>query len=196
MNWSGANMRCKTCNQYLPDRCTCNGPSIEQKRNAEAAAMMHNCYPNCDYAHSPCTYPACKTQPKENKMSHPATAAAYLTAYHNGETVTSISMGGQGMGGRYEKAIQETAVIFLKHMIAQELDMTASDEKLDKAWKKIQEAVDTDKDFDTGLSGAMYGAARNLAAHFYRKGPAACLTEEAVADRHITLTKAGDVTWL
>lgn len=32
---------------------------------------MFNCYPNCDYAHSPCTYPRCKevTQPKrENFM--------------------------------------------------------------------------------------------------------------------------------
>lgn len=31
--WSGANMRCTKCNKYLPDRCTCNGPSIEQRRN-------------------------------------------------------------------------------------------------------------------------------------------------------------------
>jgi len=36
MNWSGADMRCKKCNKYLPDRCTCNGPSIEQRRNQEA----------------------------------------------------------------------------------------------------------------------------------------------------------------
>lgn len=38
MKWSGANMRCEKCNKYLPDRCTCNGPSIEQRRNAEAFA--------------------------------------------------------------------------------------------------------------------------------------------------------------
>ena len=36
MNWSGADMRCKKCNKYLPDRCTCNGPSIEQRRNQQA----------------------------------------------------------------------------------------------------------------------------------------------------------------
>ena len=30
--WSGADMRCEVCNKYLPDRCTCNGPSIEQRR--------------------------------------------------------------------------------------------------------------------------------------------------------------------
>jgi hypothetical protein len=29
-------MRCPECNKYLPDRCTCNGPSIEEQRNAEA----------------------------------------------------------------------------------------------------------------------------------------------------------------
>lgn len=28
----GATMRCKVCNQYAPDRCTCNGMSAEQKR--------------------------------------------------------------------------------------------------------------------------------------------------------------------
>lgn len=32
MNWSGADMRCPRCNQYLPDRCTCNGPSIEEQQ--------------------------------------------------------------------------------------------------------------------------------------------------------------------
>jgi hypothetical protein len=26
--------RCPVCNKYLPDRCTCNGMSIEQRRNA------------------------------------------------------------------------------------------------------------------------------------------------------------------
>lgn len=31
-NWSGANMRCEECNKYLPDRCTCNGPSLEEQR--------------------------------------------------------------------------------------------------------------------------------------------------------------------
>lgn len=31
-NWSGADMRCPKCNKYLPDRCTCNGPSIEERR--------------------------------------------------------------------------------------------------------------------------------------------------------------------
>lgn len=30
--WSGADMRCPKCNKYLPDRCTCNGPSIEERR--------------------------------------------------------------------------------------------------------------------------------------------------------------------
>lgn len=33
--WSGADMRCPKCNQYLPDRCTCNGPSIEERRNMD-----------------------------------------------------------------------------------------------------------------------------------------------------------------
>ena len=32
MNWSGADMRCKKCNKYLPDRCVCNGLSIEEVR--------------------------------------------------------------------------------------------------------------------------------------------------------------------
>lgn len=32
MNFSGADMRCIECNRYLPDRCTCNGISIEEQR--------------------------------------------------------------------------------------------------------------------------------------------------------------------
>jgi hypothetical protein len=57
MTWSGANMRCPKCNKYLPDRCTCNGPSIEERRSAAVAApgdegLPHpvistgNCFPN------------------------------------------------------------------------------------------------------------------------------------------------------
>jgi hypothetical protein len=32
--------RCPKCNKYLPDRCTCNGPSIEERRNAPAPRCM------------------------------------------------------------------------------------------------------------------------------------------------------------
>ncbi|WP_407304053.1 hypothetical protein [Acinetobacter sp.] len=35
-NWNGSNMRCTKCNHYLPDRCICDGPSIEQQRITKA----------------------------------------------------------------------------------------------------------------------------------------------------------------
>lgn len=37
--WSGANMRCGSCNKYMPDRCTCNGISLEEQR--QVLAMSH-----------------------------------------------------------------------------------------------------------------------------------------------------------
>ena len=41
-----------------------------------------------------------------------------------------------------------------------------------------------------GFSGAQVGAAIQLAAHLYRKGPRACMEDEAVKDRHIQVSKA------
>ena len=38
-SFSGADMRCPQCNRYLPDRCTCNGPSLEEQRLAGAEAI-------------------------------------------------------------------------------------------------------------------------------------------------------------
>lgn len=39
MSWSGAEMRCPKCNKYMPDRCICNGPSIEEKRMTAAPTL-------------------------------------------------------------------------------------------------------------------------------------------------------------
>ena len=157
--WSGADMRCQKCNKYLPDRCTCNGPSIESQRN----------------------------NPKET-MNHATTAQEYVNRFNAGETQTSISMGGLGAG--YELGIQRTTVVFLTHMLATNFNINEQDtEKLRQSWFDLEAVVVKDPDFDEGLSGAMFGAAQSLAAHFYRKGPAAVMTEEAVLDRHILVSK-------
>jgi hypothetical protein len=37
-------LRCPTCNQYLPDRCTCNGMSIEQARQTTITLFADNLY--------------------------------------------------------------------------------------------------------------------------------------------------------
>jgi hypothetical protein len=37
----GATLRCKVCNQYAPDRCTCNGLSLEQQRFLDAHEELH-----------------------------------------------------------------------------------------------------------------------------------------------------------
>jgi bacterioferritin-associated ferredoxin len=173
--FSGADMRCGKCNKYVPDRCTCNGLSIEQMRNANAGAV----------------------EVRLNEISSPTTAQEYLARWFNGDVLTSISMGGKGLGEGYEHGIQQTAILFLKHMFEQAFNMEEKDDdKLAKAWKKVNASVDADKDY-LDVSGAMYGAARNLAAHFYRKGPAACMQDPAVADRHILVSsKSGHVVWL
>ncbi len=129
--------------------------------------------------------------------SGPTTVQEYIDLWNANATLTSISMGGKGMGDGYEHAIQNTTIVFLKTMLAKGFNMQEPDvDKLRQAWKELDSDVEKDPEYEDGLSGAMFNAARNLAAHYYRKGPQAVLNEAAVADRHIRVSKDGKVEWL
>jgi hypothetical protein len=52
MSWSGAEMRCKQCNKYLPDRCTCNGLSVEELRQVNTMDHLE-CYVELQDFHIP-----------------------------------------------------------------------------------------------------------------------------------------------
>lgn len=130
-------------------------------------------------------------------MTHPTTAKEYVDRWNAGDTLTSISMGGKGMGDGYEHAIQQTAVVILANMLAVDFDIALPDEEQREAWKNVELRIADDPDLDDGLSGAMFYAARNLAAHFYRKGPAAVMTEEVVMKRHLRVSKySREIDWM
>lgn len=170
--WSGANMRCDKCNKYLPDRCTCAGKSIEQKRIE--------------------SFP-----PMAIQKIHPETVEEHIKRWDAGETVTSISMAGEDMGSAYEHAIQEAAIMFMRLLVETKFDLYEPDgDKLVERWEGIEQRVLENQEF-AAMTGAMIRGAKNLAANFYNRGPAKSMADEAVLRRHITVSKQNKlIHWL
>lgn len=115
----------------------------------------------------------------------------WLVRWDAGKSVWSISMGGLGPG--YEQAIQITTAEIIRHLLEQQYDYTKWENK--EVWKqdkdKIEAALFANPKVDAlGLSGAMWGAAMNLALQFYRRGPREVMNDERVKDRHIQVSKA------
>lgn len=115
----------------------------------------------------------------------------WLARWDKGGSVWSISMGGLGPG--YEQAIQLLAAEVVRHFVATDANWwSATEEENNAAWKAVRKSCDdivTRIDKHIGFSGAQVGAAIQLAAHLYRKGPRACMEDEAVKDRHIQVSK-------
>lgn len=118
--------------------------------------------------------------------------AEWLARWDEGRSVWSISMGGLGPG--YEQAIQVLAAEVVRHFVATGANWWGgTEEENNAAWKAVRKSCDeivTRIDKHMGVSGAQVGAAIQLAAHLYRKGPRACMEDEAVKDRHILVSKA------
>lgn len=117
--------------------------------------------------------------------------AEWLARWDEGRSVWSISMGGLGPG--YEQAIQVLAAEVVRHFVATAANWwSGTEEENNAAWKAVRKSCDdivTRIDKHMGFSGAQVGAAIQLAAHLYRKGPRACMEDEAVKDRHIQVSK-------
>jgi len=119
-----------------------------------------------------------------------ATIQDWLDRWDSGRTVWSISMGGLGPG--YEQAIQVTVVEIIRHMLAanyvaeswEDQEVWKADLKKIEAWSYQDETIKK-----LGLSGAMWGAALNLACMLYHHGPIAVMTDKRVKDRHIQVSK-------
>lgn len=116
-------------------------------------------------------------------------ASDWLQRWDNGGTVWTIEMGGLGPG--YEQAIQITCAEILRHLLAKKYDYEKWKDQ--EQWKHDRNAIE---DFGykneiikkLGISGAQLGAAMNLAAMLYRRGPVAVMTDERVKDRHIQVS--------
>lgn len=116
----------------------------------------------------------------------------WIERWDANQSVWSIAMGGIGPG--YEQAIQVLAVECVRHFINSKANWWDSSGVTNAAsWAVVRKSCDpivTRVDKFMGFSGAQVGAAIELAAHLYRKGPRACLEDESVKDRHILVSKA------
>lgn len=118
-------------------------------------------------------------------------AAEWLARWDAGERVWSVEMGGLGPG--YEQAIQIAAAEILRYMLDNALNTTESWDD-SAVWMRDRAAIEA-ASFEhpvirkLGLSGAQWGAAMSIASNLYRRGPIAALTDEAVKDRKIQVSK-------
>jgi hypothetical protein len=122
---------------------------------------------------------------------HGADATDWLKRWDEGGIVWSISMGGFGPG--YEQSIQIACVEVLRFLLEKEYNVSTWEDR--KVWEhcrcKIEEAGFKNPVIEKlGLSGAQWGAAVNLAVHFYRRGPRAIMTDPEVKHRHIQIQRS------
>lgn len=119
-----------------------------------------------------------------------ADAADWLDRWDNDKTVWSIEMGGLGPG--YEQCIHVTAAEILRWFLAEKPDASVWDDQ--SLWRQDVDRMETGViELPTvkalGLSGAQWGAAVNLAAMLYKKGPRSVMTDDRVNDRHIQVER-------
>lgn len=119
-----------------------------------------------------------------------ADAVDWLSRWDAGRSVFTIKMGGMGPG--YEQCIHVTMAEILRWMVEHK---PSQDDLNDETKRRIindqMEAVVFKVPVveRLGLSGAQWGAARNLASNFYRNGPRGVMNDERVKDRHIQVSR-------
>ena len=91
----------------------------------------------------------------------------WISDYDSGKVMESVSMGGLGDG--YEIAIQDCAVEIIRGL--QGIEVPEKDEDFRKQFESVSNEVATRLDKKHGFSGAQVGAAKNIAAVFWRKTP-------------------------
>ena len=128
---------------------------------------------------------------KRETAIYPETVEEWLRRWDSGKSVWSVSMG--GIGPSYEQCIQITAAEMMRSLLASDIDLERfkSDKSYNRElWDSIESTENVKAVFDRlGLSGAQVGAAKNLAAIFYRKGPDVAMSDKAVKDRTILVNK-------
>lgn len=134
-----------------------------------------------------------RTEAEEKEYSeiqmYGADAQDWLDRWDAGKNVWSIEMG--GLGPAYEQCIHITCAEILRELIARKIDFETYEDLLKEQWNAIDDAVfKVPAVSELGLSGAQYGAARNLAAMIYRNGPRSVMNDERVKDRHIQVSKS------
>ncbi len=109
----------------------------------------------------------------------------HVEDFDNGKEVKTVIMGGITNG--YEIAIQTLAIEIMRILMVVKIPekQEAFQSLLSKAEKGAFEVV---KDY--GYSGAQVGAAKNIAAIYYRQTPSGALSKMDDLERIITIKKA------
>jgi len=114
------------------------------------------------------------------------TIETWLSDWDDGADVSSVSM--SGFGGDYEQALQVIAAEAVRTLI--KLDYKQSGFENQKAYDKFIEELDKNQVvLDVAPSGAMFSAAINLAMIMYKRGPDSALSDQAIKDRLIKVSK-------
>jgi hypothetical protein len=133
-----------------------------------------------------------EAEEKEHReiQSYGADAADWLDRWDSDKGIWSISMGWLGPG--YEQAIQVTTAEIVRWFLTNKPDVAVWENRdiqrqvLDEMEAEVIESPAVKV---LGLSGAQWGAAVNLAAMLYNKGPRSVMTDERVKDRHIQVSR-------
>ena len=113
-------------------------------------------------------------------------AREQLRRWDAGDSIWSIEMGGLGPG--YEQAIQVLAIEIVRDEIDKPLPTDNPQEWGDATVSRIDYQLPDGSYSCGGFSGAQVGAAKQLAYHWLRDGPAKSLGE-VPKDRHIQASK-------
>lgn len=131
----------------------------------------------------------------QDKMMYGENAEDWLKRWDDGQTVWTIEMGGLGPG--YEQAIHVACAEILRHLLQEQYNSSmwySLDGTTTEDWEKDKEQID-EASFKSetisrlGLSGAQYGAAKQLAVYLYMKGPISLMKEEVAEKRKIQVSK-------
>ncbi len=120
---------------------------------------------------------------------YPDTAQEWLDKWDSGQSVFTIEMGGIGPG--YEQCIHITCAELIRHMLTEKYDSSRWSDQAQ--WDIDREAIrassfKNEKIMGLGLSGAQFGAAMQLATHFYMHGPRSLLEKKDMKDRTIQVS--------
>lgn len=128
---------------------------------------------------------------KEEYCPYPETVQDWLSKWDSGQSVFSVEMGGLGPG--YEQAIHVAAAEIMRALLSLDIDKDRfkSDEEYNRScWESVDGSDGVSAVMDRlHLSGAQFGAAKNVAAVFLLKGPRVALSDKAVKDRKIQVSK-------
>ncbi len=123
---------------------------------------------------------------------YPETAQDWLSKWDAGERVWSVEMG--GIGPWYEQIIQITVAEILRALLALDIDKNKFD--CDsvynrECWESVASYHSVSDTMEKlHLSVMQFGAAKNLATNFFFRGPFVSLSDVAVKDRKILVSKS------